>query len=378
MWRIVTGGESHGRCLTAILEGVPSNLKIDLDFINQELSRRQEGFGRGKRMAIEKDRAEILSGVRRGVTLGSPLTIMIKNRDFSLERGDLPPILSPRPGHADLAGVMKYNFSDCRNVWERASARCTASTVALGAVAKILLYQFGITILSHVISIGKISVKPARELSYEEIFLRVEKSPLRVFQKTAEHAMIGEIKKVGKKGDTLGGIFEVISLGMPVGLGSYTESDQRLDGRIARGLMSIPSVKGVEIGLGFASSKLSGSLVHDEILYNKVSKKFSRRTNRAGGIEGGVSNGEPIVARAAMKPISTLKKPLSSVNIKTKKKVLAQVVRGDTCAVPAGGIIGEAVVALELAASMREKFGGDSLEEMKRNFKEYIRQIRQR
>jgi len=372
MWRILTGGESHGRCLTAILEGVPSNLKIDIDFINQELSRRQEGFGRGKRMKIEKDTVKIISGVRRGVTLGSPLTITIKNRDFSLEREDLSPILSPRPGHADLAGVLKYNFSDCRNVWERASARCTASTVALGAIAKILLYQFGITILSHVISIGKISIQPPRGLSYEEIFLRVERSPLRVFQKKAEEDMIREIKTAEKKGDTLGGIFEVISLRVPVGLGSYAESDQRLDGRIAHALMSIPSVKGVEIGMGFASSKVPGSLVHDKILYNKASKKFFRQTNRAGGIEGGVSNGEPIVVRAAMKPIPTLKTPLSSVNIKTKKKVPAQVTRADVCSVPAGGIIGEAVVALELACSMREKFGGDSLEEMKRNFKGYI------
>lgn len=369
MWRILTGGESHGRCLTAILEGLPSNLKIDFDFINQELSRRQEGFGRGKRMSIEKDTVQITSGLRLGNTLGSPLTITINNRDFYLERDDLAPILSPRPGHADLAGVMKYNFKDCRNVWERASARCTASVVALGAVAKILLYQFGITILSHVISIGKISVRPQQGLSYEELFLRVEKSPLRVFQKAPEKAMIAEIKKAEKKGDTLGGVFEVVCLGVPVGLGSYVEKDQRLDGRIACALMSIPSVKGVEIGMGFASSKLPGSLVHDEILYNKSLKKFFRSTNRAGGIEGGISNGEPIVVRAAMKPIPSLGNPLPTVNINTKKKTPAQVTRADICSVPAGGVIGEAVLALELASSMREKFGGDSLEEMKRNFK---------
>lgn len=378
MWRIVTGGESHGRSLIAILEGLPSNLKIDIDFINQELSRRQEGFGRGKRMAIEKDRAEIVSGVRGNIALGSPLSIIIKNRDFSLEKQDLPPLLSPRPGHADLAGVMKYNFRDCRNVWERASARCTASIVACGAVAKILLYQFNMTILSHVISIGRISVKPPRELFYEELFLQVEKSPLRVYQKNAERAMIEEIKKTEKKGDTLGGVFEVVALGVPIGLGSYAEFDQRLDGRIAGALMNIPSVKGVEIGLGFASSKLPGSKVHDEILYNKPEKRFFHRTNRAGGIEGGMSNGEPIVAKAAMKPIPTLKIPLSTINIKTKKKVPAESPRADICSVPAGGIIGEAMVALELARSMRQKFGGDSLEEMKQNFKEYMRMMQEK
>ena len=377
MLRIVTGGESHGRNLIAIMEGLPSNLKIDIDFINQELSRRQEGFGRGKRMEIEKDRAEIVSGVRGNITLGSPLSILIKNRDFSLEKQDLQPLLSPRPGHADLAGVMKYNFRDCRNVWERASARCTASIVACGAVAKILLYQFNMTILSHVISIGRISVKPHRGLSYEELLLETEKSPLRVYQKNAERAMIEEIKKAEKKGDTLGGIFEVIALGAPAGLGSYVEFDQRLDGRIARALMNIPSVKGVEIGLGFASSKLPGSKVHDEIFYDKSEKKFFHRTNRAGGIEGGMSNGEPIVVRAAMKPIPTLKTPLSTINIETKKKTPAQSPRADICSVPAGGIIGEGALALELSRSMREKFGGDSLEEMKRNYEGYIYQIRQ-
>jgi chorismate synthase len=378
MWKFVSGGESHGRYMTAILEGLPSNLKIDIDFINQELSRRREGFGRGKRMAIEKDTAEIVSGIRNGVTLGSPITILIKNRDFSLGRNDLSPLLAPRPGHADLAGILKYNFKDCRNVWERASARCTAPVVACGAIAKILLYQFRLTILSHVISIGHISIRPAKKLSYEELLLRVEKSPLRVHESKSEKTMIREIEKAQKKGDTLGGIFEVVSLGVPVGLGTYTESGLRLDGRIAQAVMSIPSVKGVEIGLGFASSGLPGSLVHDKIFYNKGEKRFFRKTNHAGGIEGGISNGMPIVVRGAMKPIPTLQKPLSSVNIRNKKKAPAEVTRADVCSVPAGGIVGESAVALELCHAMREKFGGDSLDEMKQNFSKYIRNIRRR
>lgn len=375
MWRIITGGESHGRALIAVIDGLPSNLELDIDFINQELCRRQEGFGRGKRMEIERDRAEIISGVRKGITLGSPVVILIGNRDISLEGQDIPPILSPRPGHADLAGLLKYNFRDCRNVWERASARSTASIVGCGAVAKILLQQFGITILSHVISIGNVCIKPPEGLSYEDIFLQVEKSPLRVYQKRAEKAMIKEIEKAKNRGDTLGGVFEVVAMGVPPGLGSYTEYDLRLDGRIAQAIMSIPSVKGVEIGGGFTLSRFLGSMVHDEILYDKSKRRFSRATNNAGGIEGGVSNGEPIIVRAAMKPIPTLGKPLSSVDIRTKKRVPAQVTRADICSVPAGGIIGEGVIALELARSMREKFGGDSIEEMKRNFRGYIRQI---
>lgn len=375
MWRVFTAGESHGKNLIAVLEGLPSNLKIDIDFINQELSRRQEGFGRGERMAIEKDRAEIISGVRKNITLASPLAVLIKNRDFSLEREDIEPLLSPRPGHGDLAGVLKYNFNDCRNVWERASARSTASLVAAGALAKILLYQFNISVLSHVVSIGTVSIDPPKGLSHDEFFLRVEKSPLRVYQKKAETLMIKQIETAIRKGDTIGGVFEIICLNVPAGLGSYVASCERLDGRIAASLMNIPSVKGVEIGSGFASSRLPGSKVHDEILYDRDRKRFFRRTNRAGGIEAGMSNGEPIVARAAMKPISTLKVPLSSINIKTKEKAAATVCRGDTCAVPAGGVIGEAVISLEIARAMREKFGGDSLEEMKRNFAGYMRQI---
>ena len=374
MWRILTAGESHGHSLVAIIEGLPSGLKIDLDFINQELSRRQEGFGRGKRMSLERDRVEIISGLRHGLTLGSPLTLVIQNRDFSLEKRASLPLLSPRPGHADLAGVLKYDFNDCRDVWERASARCTAIMVAGGAVAKIFLYQFGQIILSHVLSIGKVSVQPPRGLSYEEIFLRVEKSPLRVYQKKAEEAMIREIERAEREGDTLGGIFEVVCMGVPVGLGSYSQLDQRLDGRLAQAVMSIPSVKGVEIGLGFAASPLPGSRVHDEIFYSDG--KFFRRTNRAGGLEGGLTNGEPIVIRGAMKPIPTLRNPLSSVDIKTKKKRRAEYTRADICAVPAGGVIAEAMVALELGRAMREKFGGDSLREIKRNFKGYIDQLK--
>lgn len=373
MWKVLTAGESHGKSLVAIMEGVPSGLKIDLDFINQELSRRQEGFGRGKRMSLERDRVEIISGLRKGVTLGSPLALAIENRDFSLDKKELP-LLSPRPGHADLAGVLKYDFEDCRDVWERASARCTAIMVAAGAVAKIFLYQFGQTILSHVLSIGKVSVDYPQGLSYEEIFLRVEKSPLRVYQKKAEKAMIREIERAEKEGDTLGGIFEVVCLGVPVGLGSYSQLDQRLDGRLAQAIMSIPSVKGVEFGLGFAASPLPGSRVHDEIFYSDG--KFFRRTNRAGGIEGGLSNGEPILVRGAMKPIPTLRNPLSSVDIRTKKKRQADYTRADICAVPAGGVIAEAMAALELGWAMREKFGGDSLKEMKRNFKGYLEQLK--
>ncbi|MCM8784227.1 MAG: chorismate synthase [Candidatus Omnitrophica bacterium] len=372
MLRYLTAGESHGKGMVAILEGIPSGLRIIEDKIDVDLKRRRKGFGRGKRMEIETDEVEIISGTRKGFTLGSPIALFIKNRDYKIE--GLPPLIFPRPGHADLAGVLKYDTKDVRNVLERASARETSARVAVGAICKMLLSEFRIEIISHVLRIGGIEVKK-RNLDFYSIRERAEKSPLRCIDKTSEEKMREEIEEAIRKGDTLGGIFEVIILGVPPGLGSFMQYDLRLDGRIAQAIVAIPSVKAFEIGEGFLNVGFLGSEVHDEVYYDKR-RGFYHKTNRAGGLEGGLSNGEPIIIRGYMKPISTLMNPLDSVNIVTKQKAKAAVERADVCAVPAGGVIAEAVSAFEIARAMREKFGGDSLAEMKLNYKNYIQNLR--
>lgn len=347
MLRFLTSGESHGKALTAILEGMIANLPLAICDIEAELSRRKMGYGRGGRMKIEEDKVEILSGIRFGKTLGSPICLLIENKDWSnwqdimrAEPGKAQPVTNLRPGHADLAGILKYNQKDIRNILERASARETAARVAVGAIAKKLLSEFDISVKSEVVHIGG--------------------------EKNKEKAkkLIDSMKE---KGDTLGGEFRVTVENPPPGLGSFMHCDRRLDGILAQALMSIPAIKGVDIGLGFKASSLPGSKVHDEIYYRNG--KYLHKTNNAGGLEGGVTNGEAIVLQAAMKPISTLKSPLSSVDIKTKKKVEAHIERSDICAVESAAVIGEAVVAFEIAKAFLDKFGGDSLEEVKDNFK---------
>ena len=372
MLRYITAGESHGEALVAILDGMPSGLVIDASLVNMDLSRRMTGYGRGDRMKIEKDKVKIFSGIRKGYAIGSPIAVMIENKDFSIDR--LPSITQARPGHADLAGALKYNQKDIRNILERASARETAARVAVGAFAKMLLSEFKIDILSHVIAISGISAE-TDGLSFEEIRRIARKSDLRCADKRKEKFMKEAIDNAKKCGDSVGGLCEVIIKGAPCGLGSHAQWDRRLDGNLARALMSIPAVKGVSIGKGFDIVNKRGSDIHDVILYSE-SKGFYRKTNNAGGIEGGITNGEDIVLRAAMKPISTLMKPLDSVDIKTKKKVKAEVERADVCAVPSCGVVCEAVSALEIANAMIEKFGGDSVEEMKRNFRGYMEQVR--
>lgn len=345
MLRYLTAGESHGRAILAILEGMPAGLKIKLDSINKELKRRQAGFGRGKRMQIEKDRAQIISGLKRGLTLGSPIAILIQNRDFSIEK--LSRVICPRPGHADLAGLLKYGFSDIRGVLERASARSTVATVGIGAICKIFLTEFDIEISSRVLSIGGEATQPG---------------------------MLKKIAEAINKKDTLGGIFEVVAKGIPLGLGSYVQPDRRLDARLSQNIMSIPGIKAVEIGLGFGYAEQFGSGVHDAIYYSK-NKGYFRKTNNAGGIEGGVSNGEDIIVRACMKPISTLMNPLDSVNIITKKSAKAAIERSDICVVEAAGVIAESACAYVITDALLEKFGADALKDIKESYKNYIKRI---
>jgi len=387
MFRFTTAGESHGRALVAIVEGLPAGLPINIDQINHELWRRQQGYGRGARMKIEQDRVEILSGIRHGLTLGSPLALLIENKDWenwtevmAAEPRDIAPeksrrVKRPRPGHADLAGGLKYDAHDLRNVLERASARETAARVACGAIAKQLLSNFGIELRSHVIQLGGIPEKPL-ELTFDQVSAIPEDSPLNCADKDAEQQMIALIDKKKSEGDTLGGIFEVIASKVPPGLGSHTAWDLKLDGQLARAIMSIHAVKAVAIGAGIEASSLPGSEVHDEISYNDDTKEFIRETNRAGGLEGGVTNGEEIRVRGHLKPISTLRRALRSIDIDTKQEEKAAFERSDITVVPAAGVIGEAMVALVLAEAMREKFGGDSLGEMKRNFEGYREQLR--
>ncbi len=384
MLRYLTAGESHGRSLMAILEGMPSGLRVDKATIDRELKRRQAGYGRGKRMDIEKDRVQILSGLRGGRTLGSPISLLIPNKDWEnwkLIMDTIRPsirgkVTRPRPGHADLVGVLKYDQDDIRNVLERASARETAARVAIGAIVRALLSEFGISIISQVIQIGGVKAK-VENLKIGEIKRRAANSKVSCSDREAERLMIEEIDRARKKGDTLGGVFEVIATGLPIGLGSYVHPDRRLDGRLAQGLVSIPAAKGVEIGLGFRASDLPGSEVQDEIFYEKR-KGFFRKTNNAGGLEGGMTNGEPLRIKVVMKPLSTLQRPLSSVDLMTKKKVKATVERSDVCVVPAAAVIGESVAAFELANALIEKFGGDSLSEMKRNYEGYMKYLKAR
>lgn len=377
--RFLTAGESHGKGLVVILEGFPAHLDITAEEINVELSRRQKGYGRGGRMLIEKDQVEILSGVRKGSTLGSPITLFIKNKDYeNWEKVMTPdpirektgsPLLRPRPGHADLTGGLKYNQRDLRNILERASARETTVRVAAGAVAKKFLRFFDISVQSHVRQLGTI-VSRTIVRTTESLNEKVDKSPVRMLDKRSEKKAIKAIDEAKKKGDTLGGIFEVIATGVPAGLGSHVQWDRKLDGRLAQAILSLQAVKGVEIGEGFSNAIRYGSQVHDEIFYDKK-RGFYHRTNRAGGIEGGMSNGEPIIVRVAKKPISTLRKPLRSVNIQSKQEMKAAYERSDVCALPAASVIGEALCAWVIADAFLEKIGGDFMGEINQRFKLY-------
>ena len=384
-FKFTTAGESHGKALIAIVEGVPAGLTIDTANIDHELWRRQQGYGRGGRMKIEKDTVEILSGVRHGKALGSPISLQIVNDDFvhwqDVMSVDVPTAESknprtvsrPRPGHADLAGGQKYGARDLRDILERASARETAARVACGAIAKQLLADFGIEVRSHVIKLGHIQAVPLwRE--WDNIVSLPAEINLNCTDELAEKEMVKLIDEAKRDGDTLGGIFEVVAKGLPVGLGAHTSWDEKLDGRIARAVMSIHAVKAVEIGEGVANAGRPGSQVHDEIFHD--GERFTRKTNRAGGLEGGITNGEELRVRGYLKPISTLRKPLASVDIDTKKEDLAAFERSDVTAVPAAGVIGEAMIAIVIANEMREKFGGDSIDEMKRNYSGYTDSVR--
>jgi len=380
-FRFLTAGESHGRGLTVIIEGMPAGLSLDEEYIARDLRRRQAGYGRSPRMRIEQDRAEILSGVRHGLTIGSPITLLIWNRDWenwkevmsvSPPEQEVQPLTRPRPGHADLAGVTKYGLEDIRPILERSSARETAARVAAGAVARRFAEEFGIEIRSHTVAIGGQWTTPREPIDWQQ----VEKSGVRCADAEAEKAMMAAIDEAISTGDTVGGIFEVIATGVPIGLGSHAHWDRRLDGRIAQIMMSINSVKGVEIGVGFGLANLKGSQTHDSIeVSDKPPYPWRHTTNWAGGIEGGISNGEPIMVRAVVKPIPTLAKPLDSVDLATKAAVKAHFERSDVCAVPAAGVIGEAMLAIVLTDAILEKFGGDNIKETQRNCRSYLGSI---
>jgi chorismate synthase len=391
MLRYLTAGESHGPALVAILEGMPADVPVAATDVNTDLGRRMGGYGRGGRMQIERDEAEILGGVRHGKTLGSPISLRICNRDWENWRQVMavetapaesqpgrPPMTRPRPGHADLAGGLKYGQHDLRNVLERASARETAARVAVGALCKCLLRPFGIRILSHVVEMGGIRAQ-TEDLGPAEIAAQAESSPVRCADPMASRAIMARIDEARGLGTSIGGVFEVIVLDAPVGLGSHVHWDRRLDARLAQALMSIQAVKGVEIGLGFEMARRLGAEVMDEIFYEPPEsggRGFFRRTNFGGGLEGGISTGQPIVLRAAMKPISTQLRPLASVDVRSKEASKAGVERTDITAVPAAGVVGEAVVGFEIARALREKLGGDSLAEMQRNYDAYLEQLR--
>ena len=393
MLRFVTAGESHGQALIAWISGLPAGMPVDLEFIQRELHRRQLGYGRGARQRIEKDAADILAGVRHGKTIGAPIAVRIENRDWkNWEKalrggryrrrgrfGDLAgsqrPLTAPRPGHADLAGAMKFNFHDARYVLERASARETAARVAAGAFAKLLLREFGAAVLSHTIAVGHARLE--REASWQEIASVCEnlESPLRCVDAASEARMKAEVDHVLRAGDSVGGIFEVVAHEIPPGLGSHAQWDEKLDARIARAVMSIQAVKAVEFGTAIANAGSYGSEVQDEIQYDAARKRFTRSSNRAGGLEGGITNGSDVVVRGHLKPISTLRRALLTADLKTKEEVKAAYERSDVCVVPAGGVAGEAMVAFELAGAFVEKFGGDSMGEMRRNFEGYAAQL---
>ena len=389
MLRFQTAGESHGQALVAWLGGLPAGVPVDISFINRELKRRQEGYGRGGRMKIETDRVDIYSGVRRSKTTGAPIALIIFNKDWENWKDALPveektdtaekykSVTSPRPGHADLAGCLKYDLREARLILERASARETAARVAAGAMAKLLLAQFGIEVLSHVISVGDVRIEG--DAKWEQIKKTCAQNNVlfRCVDCVAELRMKAAVDNILRTGDTLGGIFEVVAHNVPVGLGVHTNWDERLDGLLAQAVMSIQAVKGVEIGTGIESAVSPGSKVHDEIGYSRSERRFTRPANHAGGLEGGISNGEDVIVRGYLKPISTLRRPLGSVDLESKEPVKAAYERSDVCVVPAAGVVGEAMVALVLAKCFLEKFGGDSMGEMKRNFEGYKRQVEQ-
>lgn len=387
MLRFVTAGESHGQALIAWISGLPASLPVDLDFVNHELHRRQLGYGRGGRQKIEKDQVEALAGIRHGKTVGAPVALRIENRDWANWEKALPvedaaggedarrPLTAPRPGHADLAGALKHDFHDARYILERASARETAARVAAGALAKMFLRAFGTEFASHVVAVGKVRIE--RAASWEEIraICRNLESPLRCVEPATEKRMIAEVDQALRAGDSVGGIFEVVAHRVAPGLGSHAQWDEKLDGKLARAVMSVQAVKGVEIGAGIAAATSYGSEVQDAIRYDAAGKRFHRATNHAGGLEGGITNGEDVVVRGYLKPISTLRRPLETADLATKQPVKAAYERSDVCVVPAAGVVGEAMVALALAEAFLQKFGGDSLEETRRNYDGYRRQL---
>ena len=390
MLRYFTSGESHGEALVAFLSGLPAGLAVDQAFVDRELWRRQQGFGRGGRMKIETDRAHFLSGVHHGKTIGSPIAVMLENRDWRNWKESLPVetgdpakhkrVASPRPGHADLAGALKYDFAEARYVLERSSARETAARVAIGALAKLLLRELGVEVLSHVIAVGAVSIAD-REIAWEQIEPLSRKETrvlLSCADADAERRMKEEVDKVLRTGDSVGGVFEVVAHNVPPGLGSYAQWDERLDALLAAAVMSLQAVKAVEIGSGIQAAHSPGSAVHDEIGYQSDAgfAGFTRTRNNAGGLEGGVSNGQEIRVRGYLKPISTLRRPLQSVDFTTREPVKAAYERSDVCVVPAAGVAAEAMVALTLARCALEKFGGDSMKETKRNFQGYLEQLK--
>jgi chorismate synthase len=388
MLRFETAGESHGECLVAILTGLPAGIPVSLEAINRELWRRQQGYGRGGRMKIETDRVEIVSGVRHSATIGSPIAVVIRNKDWQNWTDALPvedtdgaeekkkPVTRPRPGHADLAGCIKYNFKDARYILERASARETTARVAIGGIAKALLKEFGIEVLSHVVAIGAVHTdKPAQWEQIAQLSRRDE-----ILLGCVDHAVEQRMKEVVdeayRTGDTVGGIFEVVAHNVPPGLGSHVSWDSRLDGRLAQAIVSMQAVKGVEVGSAYEGATSFGSRVQDTIHYDKADSRFVRGANRAGGLEGGMTNGQDVIVRGLLKPISTLRRPLESVDLITREPSKAAYERSDVCVVPAAGVIGEAMVALVLAQAFLDKFGGDSLTETRRNFEGYVEQVK--
>lgn len=380
MLKCITAGESHGKCLIATVSGLPAGLKIDEDFINAKLKERQSGFGRGGRMKIETDTVEILTGIRKGFTIGSPLVMKIHNNDYKINT--LPDVYLPRPGHADLSGILKYDLDDARSVLERASARETAARVACGAVCQTMLADFGIEFYSHVTEVGPVKISQKADFPSDNEILKT--SELRCIDKEAEKNMISFLQEAVDEKNTAGGIVEIIIKGVPVGIGSYVSWETKLDAMLAGNIMSIQAIKGVEIGLGFDCARTKGSNVHDEIFYNEDADKncnkggYFRKTNNAGGIEGGMSNGEDIIIKAAMKPIPTLMQPLKSIDINTKKETPASTERSDVCAVSACAIVCETSSAIEIAKAFLDKFGSDSMNEIKRNYNSYIDSIQKK
>ena len=388
MLRFETAGESHGECLVATLLGLPAGVPISLEAVDRELWRRQQGYGRGGRMKIESDHARIVSGVRHSMTLGAPIAVILENKDWKNWTEALPvedsegaedkkkPVTRPRPGHADLAGAIKYNFPDARYVLERASARETTARVAVGALAKAYLEEFGISVLSHVIGVGEARLD--RAARWEELVQLSQRDEvlLNCVDPEAEQRMKAVVDHAYRTGDTVGGVFEVVAHGAPPGLGSHVAWDTRLDGKLAQAIVSIQAVKGVEVGFAAEGAAAFGSKVQDTIHYEREARRFTRGANRAGGLEGGMTNGEDIVVRGMLKPISTLRRPLESVDLTTREPALAAYERSDVCVVPAAGVMGEAMVAMVLASAMIEKFGGDSLTETRRNFEGYLEQVK--